>query len=279
MATKERERAPRAPSKKPCRFFHQNDCFRGDNCHMVHVAKNTLAPCQTHLFWLEDPWSRPACEWGEDCTFPHPKPEGPEDPGLLRTNIALQTESSQLSRVKAYASGVLGKGGEASDTGTARSGTSRYRQKLALLEARDPQEFSRRCVSDPSLCRSLLRVYLLGGGVSTSLEAVGKAVSKAVAEGNFPGGRPPARAEGTAADAVAGAASLPPPPPLCVRVQALPKVMEMQLIDEETTFWDDNFPNLSRERQAGAFTHVLSLIFARGAFLWGLAEAATHGRR
>ncbi|CAN0575707.1 unnamed protein product, partial [Ectocarpus sp. 12 AP-2014] len=83
-------------------------------------------------------------EWGEDCTFPHPKPEGPEDPGLLRTNVALQTESSQLSRVRAYASGVLGKDGEASDTGTARSGTSRYRQKLALLEARDPQEFSRR---------------------------------------------------------------------------------------------------------------------------------------
>ncbi|CAM9236213.1 unnamed protein product [Ectocarpus sp. 6 AP-2014] len=282
MAHKERERAPRAPSKKPCRFFHQNDCFRGDKCHMVHVAKNTLAACQTHLFWLEDPWSRPACEWGEDCTFPHPKPEGPEDPGLLRTNVALQTESSQLSRVRAYASGVLGKDGEASDTGTARSGTSRYRQKLALLEARDPQEFSRRCVSDPSLCRSLLRVYLLGGGLCTSLEDVGKAVSKAVAEGKYPGGRPPPGTEDntttTPTDAVAGGATPPPPPPLCVRVQALPKVMEMQLIDEETTFWDDNFPNLSRERQAGAFTHVLSLVFARGAFLWGLAQAATHGR-
>lgn len=24
------------------RFFHQNDCFRGDKCHMVHVAKNTV---------------------------------------------------------------------------------------------------------------------------------------------------------------------------------------------------------------------------------------------
>lgn len=58
-----------------------------------------------------------------------------------------------------------------------------------------------------------------------------------------------------------------------------PQVMEMQLIDEDSTFWEDNFPNLVRERQSGAFTHVLSVIFCRGAFLWGLAEAATHGRR
>ncbi|CAM9301998.1 unnamed protein product, partial [Ectocarpus sp. 13 AM-2016] len=109
-------------------------------------------------------------------------------------------------------------------------------------------------------------------------------VSKAVAEGKYPGGRPAPGTDDTATTptgAVAGGATLPPPPPpppLCVRVQALPKAMEMQLIDEDTTFWDDNFPNLSRERQAGAFTHVLSLVFARGAFLWGLAEAATHGR-
>lgn len=85
-----------------------------------------LAPCQTHLFWMEDPWVRPACKWGGDCTFPHPKAEGPKDPELLRTNIALQTENSQLARVRAYASDVLGKGGEASDTGIARSGTSRW---------------------------------------------------------------------------------------------------------------------------------------------------------
>ena len=55
--------------------------------------------------------------------------------------------------------------------------------------------------------------------------------------------------------------------------------MELQLIDEDSTFWEDNFPNLERERQVGAFSHVLSVVFARGAYLWGLAEAATHGRR
>lgn len=55
--------------------------------------------------------------------------------------------------------------------------------------------------------------------------------------------------------------------------------MELQLIDESSTFWEDNFSNLARERQAGAFTHVLSVVFAQGAYLWGLAEAATHGRR
>lgn len=55
--------------------------------------------------------------------------------------------------------------------------------------------------------------------------------------------------------------------------------MELQLIDEASTFWQDNFPNLERERQVGAFTHVLSVVFARGVYLWGLAEAATHGRR
>lgn len=55
--------------------------------------------------------------------------------------------------------------------------------------------------------------------------------------------------------------------------------MELQLIDEDSTFWGDNFPNLERERQAGAFTHVLSVVFARGSYLWGLAEAVTHGRR
>ncbi|CAM9783801.1 unnamed protein product [Scytosiphon promiscuus] len=280
MAKSESERGPRVPSKKPCRFFHQNDCFRGDKCHMVHAPKDSLAPCQTHRFWMEDPWVRPKCKWGEECTFPHPKAEGPEDPELLRTNIALQTENSQLARVRAYASEVLGKGGEASDTGIARSGTSRYRQKLALLEARNPEAFSRRCVSDSSLCRSLLRVYLLGGGVCTSLEEAGRMVSEAVVAGNYPGANLPAGADD--ADAATASASATggttPIPTLCVRVQALPKVMELQLIDEDTTFWDDNFPNLSRERQAGAFTHVLSVVFARGAFLWGLAEAATHGR-
>ena len=54
--------------------------------------------------------------------------------------------------------------------------TTRYKQKLALFEARDPADFSRRCVADPSLCRSVLRVYILGGGLCTSLEDVGKAV-------------------------------------------------------------------------------------------------------
>lgn len=24
------------------RFFHQNDCFRGDKCHMVHAAKDSV---------------------------------------------------------------------------------------------------------------------------------------------------------------------------------------------------------------------------------------------
>lgn len=75
---------------------------------------------------MEDPWTRPACEWGELCTFPHPKAKGPEEPELLRTNVALQTENSQLARVREYAASVLGKGGAASDTGVARSGTSRY---------------------------------------------------------------------------------------------------------------------------------------------------------
>lgn len=45
---------------------------------------------------------------------------------MLRTNIALQTENSQIARVRAYASEVLGARGEASDTGLARSGTSRF---------------------------------------------------------------------------------------------------------------------------------------------------------
>ncbi|CAN0036170.1 unnamed protein product [Pylaiella littoralis] len=290
MTSTKDERAPRDPSKKPCRFFHLNDCFRGDRCHMVHAPKDSLAPCQVHLFWMEDPWSRPACEWGELCTYPHPREEGPEDAELLRTNVALQTENSQLARVREYAAEVLGKGGAATDTGVARSGTSRYNQKLALLEARDPEEFSRRCVSDPSLCRSLLRVYLLGGGVCRSLEEAGKAASDAVAAGKYPvkpspvgDGESGAAAAAAAGDVPApGGATAspppPPPPPLRVRVQALPKVMEMQLIDEDSTFWDDNFPNLVRERQSGAFTHVLSVVFSRGAFLWGLAEAETHGR-
>lgn len=40
-------------------------------------------------------------------------------------------------------------------------------------------------MSDPSLCRSLLRVYLLGGGISTSLEEAGKAVSVALLRAVF----------------------------------------------------------------------------------------------
>lgn len=52
----------------------------------------------------------------------------------------------------------------------------RYKQKLVLMDAKDPEDFSRRCVADPTLCRSLLRVYILGGGVCTSLEDVGKMV-------------------------------------------------------------------------------------------------------
>lgn len=40
-------------------------------------------------------------------------------------------------------------------------------------------------MSDPSLCRSLLRVYLLGGGISTSLEEAGKAVSPALLRAVF----------------------------------------------------------------------------------------------
>lgn len=54
--------------------------------------------------------------------------------------------------------------------------------------------------------------------------------------------------------------------------------MEVQLIDEESSFWENHFPNLVRERQAGIFTHVLSIVFVRGAFLYGVAEAATHGQ-
>lgn len=56
------------------------------------------------------------------------------------------------------------------------------------------------------------------------------------------------------------------------------KAMELQLIDEDSTFWGDTFPGLVRERQAGLFTHVLSIVFVRGAYLYGLSEAATHGR-
>lgn len=56
------------------------------------------------------------------------------------------------------------------------------------------------------------------------------------------------------------------------------QVMERQLTDEKSSFWGDNFPGLVRERQASVFSHVLSVIFVRGAYLYGLAEAATHGR-
>lgn len=56
------------------------------------------------------------------------------------------------------------------------------------------------------------------------------------------------------------------------------QVMERQLTDEKSSFWGDNFPGMVRERQAGVFSHVLSVIFVRGAYLYGLAEAATHGR-
>lgn len=85
-----------------------------------------LDPCQTHALWLEDPWNRPSCPWGEGCSRPHSAWDGPKDPELRRTNIALQTESAQLLRAKEYASKVAGAGGRARLTGTARSGTSRY---------------------------------------------------------------------------------------------------------------------------------------------------------
>lgn len=84
-----------------------------------------LAPCETHKLWLEDPWTRPPCEWKEMCSRTHLPHTGPDDPDLRRTNIALQTENSQLSRVRTYAAEVLGAGGEGSVTGIARSGTSR----------------------------------------------------------------------------------------------------------------------------------------------------------
>lgn len=54
--------------------------------------------------------------------------------------------------------------------------------------------------------------------------------------------------------------------------------MERQLVDEESSFWDNNFPGLIRERREGIFTHVLSVIFVRGAFLYNLASASTYGR-
>ena len=59
------------------------------------------------------------------CARSHLAYAGPKEEELLRTNIALQTENSQLKRVRAYAAGVVGAGGGASDTGIARSGTSR----------------------------------------------------------------------------------------------------------------------------------------------------------
>ncbi|CAN0263254.1 unnamed protein product, partial [Laminaria digitata] len=192
---------------------------------------------------------------------------------------------------------VVGAEGEAEDTGVARSGTSRYKQKLALFEARDPTDFSRRCVADPSLCRSVLRVYILGGGLRTSLEDVGKAVSEGVATGKY-GNRlqRPAIDEQTTflVSTVFFVCCTPPPssprppPPLFNQPTNQPthpetkqktsQAMERQLIDEDTDFWEENFPGLVRERQAGAFTHVLSVIFVRGAYLYGVAEAATHGR-
>lgn len=81
----------------------------------------------------------------------------------------------------------------------------------------------------------------------------------------------------------------PPPPPSLPTMhtparqkltdfEPLVQVMEHQLIDEASSFWDDNFPGLVRERQVGVFTHVLSVVFVRGAFLYGLSEASTHGR-
>ena len=84
-----------------------------------------MAPCQAHHFWMEDPWTRPPCEWGVKCPRSHLSCSGPGESELLRTNVALQTENSQLARVRAYAGGVLGAGGAASDMGIARSGTSR----------------------------------------------------------------------------------------------------------------------------------------------------------
>lgn len=84
-----------------------------------------MDPCQTHQFWLEDPWTRPPCQWNDRCSRLHATYTGPGEPELLRTNIALQTENSQIKRVRAYAAEVLGAGGLATDTGIARSGTSR----------------------------------------------------------------------------------------------------------------------------------------------------------
>lgn len=94
--------------------------------HLTSACYSKLPPCQTHQFWLEDPWSRPPCEWGNArCPHPHPDPTGPSEPELLRANIALQTENSQLARVRGYVGDVLGGGGAASDVGIGRSGTSR----------------------------------------------------------------------------------------------------------------------------------------------------------
>lgn len=78
---------------------------------------------------------------------------------------------------------------------------------------------------------------------------------------DWPGGSPPRTVERAAAAA-----------------QPAVQVMERQLVDEGSPFWDDHFPGLVRERQAGAFTHVLSVVFVRGAFLYGVSEASTHGR-
>ena len=54
--------------------------------------------------------------------------------------------------------------------------------------------------------------------------------------------------------------------------------MERQLLDEKSTFWDEHFMGMARERQASLFTHVLSVVFVRGAFLFGLTGASNHGR-
>ncbi|CAM9369314.1 unnamed protein product [Choristocarpus tenellus] len=298
----------RARKPKPCRYFHKNDCWRGDECRMAHTLKDQLDPCQAHCLWLGDPWGRDPCVWGEDCTYPHPEGTGLTDPDMARVNVALQTEGGYLKRLAAYVESVLGVGGLASVVGVTRSGTSRFNQHALLVEAKDPQLFSKRCSEDPVVCRVVLRVYIVGDGMASSMEDVGRQVSTIVSSQKLSASSLPDRGqidscssevprdrkrfqevggvlEGdtkTYSPSFPSPVSEPPPSSqaptttsLGVRVQGIPKVMEEDLVQDVSPSWV-HFLGMTRERQVGNFAYVLSIVYVRGAYLFGLSEASAH---
>ncbi|CAM9718085.1 unnamed protein product [Discosporangium mesarthrocarpum] len=289
--------------RKPCRFFHINDCRRGDSCPQRHIEKHKLAPCKRHNFWIGDPWGRDPCPWGSDCTYPHPPPESMNDLDVDRVNVALQTESLYRRRLADYIEAVMGASGEVCVVGVVRTGTGRNNQYALLIEAKDPPGFSRLCREDPVICRAVARVYIVGDGTGSSLEDVGRKVSEMAAaislaweartedapQEKGPTKGPPMQAETPETPAQPSPVPSPPTavavdvpsramaatPPLRVRVQCLPKVMEERLVEEDSASWG-HFQGMERERQAGRFSHVMSLVYVRGTTLFGLSEASAH---